>query len=48
MLHACTSRVNGHSANSSQALMAWIWKIKGASVTVPTLGCKIRDCETRD
>ena len=41
MLQACTSRVNGHSAYSGQALIAWIWKIRRASVTVCVSGWKV-------
>ena len=41
MLQACTSRLNGHSAYSGQALIAWIWKISRAWVTVSAWGWKV-------
>ena len=41
MLQACTRRVNGHSAYSGQALIAWIWKIRVAPVTVWVSGWNV-------
>ena len=41
-LKACTSRVNGHNANSAMPMIAWIWLRRGASAIASPSGCRIR------
>ena len=41
-LKACTSRVNGHNANSAMPMIAWIWYDAGACIIASPSGCRFR------
>ena len=41
-LKACTSLVNGQSANRAIPISAWIWKDSGARVIASPSGCRMK------